>query len=39
MAASDNTVYKESEATDPTVYATGYKKNRFYCISHRDPEL
>jgi peptidylprolyl isomerase domain and WD repeat-containing protein 1 len=38
MATSDNAVYKESEATDPTLYCTAYKKNRFYCFSQRSPE-
>lgn len=38
MATSDNSVYKESEATDPTLYCTAYKKNRFYCFSRRGPE-
>lgn len=38
MATSDNSVYKESETTDPTLYCTAYKKNRFYCFSRRSPE-
>ena len=38
MATSDNAVYKESEATDPTLYCTAYKKNRFYCFSKRIPD-
>ena len=38
MATSDNSVYKDSEATDPTLYCTAYKKNRFYCFSRRSPE-
>ncbi|KAJ3279033.1 Peptidyl-prolyl cis-trans isomerase cyp15 [Borealophlyctis nickersoniae] len=38
MAASDNPVYKESEVTDPTLFCTAYKRNRFYCISKREPD-
>jgi peptidylprolyl isomerase domain and WD repeat-containing protein 1 len=25
------------QAMDPTIYCTGYKKNRFYCFSRREP--
>ena len=38
MATSDNSVYKESESTDPTLFCTAYKKNRFYCFSRRSPD-
>ncbi|KAJ1554925.1 hypothetical protein HK405_003717, partial [Cladochytrium tenue] len=38
MAASDNTLIKESEETDPTIIATAFKKNRFYLFSNRDPD-
>lgn len=38
MAASDNTVLKDSELIDPTLYCTAYKKNRFYAISRREPD-
>ncbi|KAJ3054623.1 Peptidyl-prolyl cis-trans isomerase cyp15 [Rhizophlyctis rosea] len=38
MAASDNPVYKESETTDPTIFATAYKRNRFYCCTRREPD-
>lgn len=37
MAASDNPLYKDSESTDPTLFCTAYKKNRFYLFSNRDP--
>ncbi|KAI9091714.1 hypothetical protein DFS34DRAFT_584331 [Phlyctochytrium arcticum] len=38
MAASDNPAYKESEALDPTLFATAYKRNRFYCFSKREAD-
>lgn len=38
MASSENPVYKESELTDPTLFCTAYKKNRFYSFSRRAPE-
>jgi peptidylprolyl isomerase domain and WD repeat-containing protein 1 len=38
MAASENTVIKESEETDPTLFCTAYKKNRFYAFSRREPD-
>ncbi|KAJ3087037.1 Peptidyl-prolyl cis-trans isomerase cyp15 [Quaeritorhiza haematococci] len=38
MAASDNPVYKETEMTDPTIFATAYKRNRFYLFTKRDPD-
>ena len=38
MAASDNAVLKESETTDPTLFCTAYKRNRFYMFTRREPE-
>ncbi|TPX66944.1 hypothetical protein SpCBS45565_g04120 [Spizellomyces sp. 'palustris'] len=38
MAASDNPAYKETEALDPTLFCTAYKRNRFYCFSKRDAD-
>ena len=38
MAASDNPLYNASETTDPTLFATAYKKTRFYSFSKRGPE-
>ena len=38
MAASDNTVIKESEETDPTIFVTSFKKNRFYQFTRREPD-
>ncbi|RKO92503.1 hypothetical protein BDK51DRAFT_36400 [Blyttiomyces helicus] len=38
MAASDNPTYQESEATDPTLFCTAYKRNRFYSFSRREPD-
>lgn len=38
MAASENTVIKESEQTDPTLFCTAFKKSRFYCFSRREPD-
>ncbi|KAI8893836.1 hypothetical protein BC833DRAFT_607054 [Globomyces pollinis-pini] len=38
MAASDNSVLKEAETMDPTIFCTAYKKNRFYSFSRREPD-
>ena len=38
MVASENPALKESESGDPTLIATGFKKNRFYLFSTREPE-
>jgi peptidylprolyl isomerase domain and WD repeat-containing protein 1 len=37
MAASDNPTIQDATSTDPTLCCTGYKKNRFYLYSKRDP--
>lgn len=37
MAASDNPSFKEQAITDPTLFATAFKKNRFYLFSKREP--
>ncbi|KAI8917525.1 hypothetical protein DFJ77DRAFT_428966 [Powellomyces hirtus] len=38
MAASDNPAFRESEALDPTLFCTAYKRNRFYCFSKREAD-
>ncbi|KAI9316944.1 hypothetical protein DFJ73DRAFT_929205, partial [Zopfochytrium polystomum] len=38
MASSDNSVIRESEASDPTIFATAFKRNRFYMFSRREPD-
>ncbi|KXS15935.1 hypothetical protein M427DRAFT_305753 [Gonapodya prolifera JEL478] len=38
MAASDNPAFKESEAQDPTIFATAFKRNRFYLFTRREPD-
>lgn len=38
MAASENTVLKDSEQIDPALFCTSYKKNRFYSITRREPD-
>ena len=37
MAASENPTLKDAETTDPTIFCTAYKKNRFYLFTDRDP--
>ncbi|KAI8854878.1 hypothetical protein BC829DRAFT_378736 [Chytridium lagenaria] len=37
MAASDNTVLKDAEAIDPSLFCTAYDRNRFFTFSNRDP--
>ncbi|TPX41199.1 hypothetical protein SeLEV6574_g06213 [Synchytrium endobioticum] len=37
MAASDNPALKDTEASDPTLFCTSYKRNRFYLFTQRDP--
>jgi peptidylprolyl isomerase domain and WD repeat-containing protein 1 len=37
MAASDNPLYKESEALDPTIFVTSFRKNRFFMFTQREP--
>ncbi|KAJ3190427.1 hypothetical protein HDU85_000723 [Gaertneriomyces sp. JEL0708] len=36
MAASTNEGLREAEKEDPTIYCTGWKRNRFYCFSTRE---
>ncbi|KAJ3220572.1 hypothetical protein HK099_004201 [Clydaea vesicula] len=38
MAASENSLIKDSEKRDPTLFCTSYKKNRFFLFSKREPE-
>ncbi|CAG8462800.1 19824_t:CDS:2 [Racocetra fulgida] len=38
MAASDNPLMKESEATDPTIFCTAFKRNRFFMFTQREPD-
>nr|KAJ3417924.1 Peptidyl-prolyl cis-trans isomerase cyp15 [Polyrhizophydium stewartii] len=38
MAASENPLHKEAEATDPTLFCTSYKKNRFFLFTRREPD-
>ncbi|KAI9145218.1 peptidyl-prolyl cis-trans isomerase cyp15 [Paraphysoderma sedebokerense] len=38
MAASDNPAFKETETTDPTLFCTAYKRNRFFLFSRRGPD-
>jgi len=38
MAASENPAFKDPLETDPMLFATAFKKNRFYAISKREPE-
>ena len=37
MAASDNKVIRDAEETDPALYASAYKKERFYILTTREP--
>ncbi|KAI8063215.1 peptidyl-prolyl cis-trans isomerase cyp15 [Gongronella butleri] len=37
MAASDNTVIKERETLDPTLFCTAFKRNRFFMFTKREP--
>ncbi|CAG8473316.1 2335_t:CDS:10 [Acaulospora colombiana] len=38
MAASDNPLMKESESTDPTLFCTAFKRNRFFMFTTREPD-
>ncbi|CAG8670190.1 15016_t:CDS:10, partial [Gigaspora rosea] len=38
MAASDNPLMKESETTDPTIFCTAFKRNRFFMFTQREPD-
>ncbi|EPQ54940.1 hypothetical protein GLOTRDRAFT_42869 [Gloeophyllum trabeum ATCC 11539] len=38
MAASDNPLLAEKASRDPTLVATGYKRQRFYIFSRSEPE-
>ncbi|KAI8607924.1 hypothetical protein BC830DRAFT_1157432 [Chytriomyces sp. MP71] len=38
MAASDNATLRDSEAVDPTLFCTAYKRNRFYILTRREPD-
>lgn len=38
MAASANPLLQEKQARDPTLFATAYKKQRFYLFSRSEPE-
>ena len=37
MAASDNPAFQEPLEADPTLFATAYKRNRFYLLTRREP--
>ncbi|KAG0171762.1 Peptidyl-prolyl cis-trans isomerase cyp15 [Apophysomyces sp. BC1034] len=37
MAASENAAIKESEALDPTLLCTAFKRNRFFLFTRREP--
>ncbi|KAF7730577.1 Peptidyl-prolyl cis-trans isomerase cyp15 [Apophysomyces ossiformis] len=37
MAASENAAIKESEALDPTLFCTAFKRNRFFLFTRREP--
>ncbi|TPX34041.1 hypothetical protein SmJEL517_g03184 [Synchytrium microbalum] len=37
MAASDNPALQNAELSDPTLFCTAYKRNRFYLFTQRDP--
>ena len=37
MAASDNPAFQEPLESDPTLFATAYKRNRFYMLTRREP--
>ena len=38
MKASDNPSLQK-ETPDPTIFCSGFKKNRFYIFSTREPDL
>ncbi|KAJ3242477.1 hypothetical protein HDU81_003185 [Chytriomyces hyalinus] len=38
MAASENAALRETENLDPTIFATAYKRNRFYILTRREPD-
>lgn len=38
MAASDNPTLQITEQQDPTLVCTGFKKNRFYLFTRREPD-
>ncbi|CAG8486722.1 1718_t:CDS:10 [Ambispora gerdemannii] len=38
MATSDNPLMKESESTDPTLFCTAFKRNRFFMFTTREPD-
>lgn len=38
MAASDNPLLAESQARDPILFCTAYKRPRFYLFSNSEPE-
>jgi peptidylprolyl isomerase domain and WD repeat-containing protein 1 len=38
MAASDNSVIRDAEETEPTLLCTAFKKQRFYCFTKREPD-
>lgn len=38
MAASDNPLFKDQVGNDPTLFATVWKRNRFFLFSRREPE-
>ena len=38
MAASANPILANKEARDPTLFCTGYKRQRFYMFTRTEPE-
>lgn len=38
MAASDNPILQESQARDPILFCSAYKRPRFYLFSNSEPE-
>ena len=38
MAASANPILASKEARDPTLFCTGYKRQRFYMFTQTEPE-
>lgn len=39
MLASENPALKRMMITDPTIFCTAWKKNRFYLITKREPDI
>jgi len=38
MAASDNPAFKDPLETDPSLFASAFKKNRFFVLTRREPD-